>query len=51
MENVHRGIGGRAPSRDHIVEKFVPYSGWTEDANGRYLLIDLPGNNLVTISI
>ncbi|KAK9995992.1 hypothetical protein SO802_020678 [Lithocarpus litseifolius] len=44
MENVRRrGIGGRAPSRDHIVEEFVPYSGWTEDANGRYLLIDLPG--------
>ncbi|KAK7822749.1 inactive protein RESTRICTED TEV MOVEMENT 2 [Quercus suber] len=43
MENVRRrGIGGRAPSRDHIVEEFVPYSGWTEDVNGRYLLIDLP---------
>ncbi|KAK4568333.1 hypothetical protein RGQ29_003921 [Quercus rubra] len=43
-ENVRRrGIGGRAPSRDHIVEEFVPYSGWTEDVNGRYLLIDLPG--------
>uniref|UniRef100_A0A7N2MNP6 SHSP domain-containing protein n=1 Tax=Quercus lobata TaxID=97700 RepID=A0A7N2MNP6_QUELO len=44
MENVRRrGIGGRAPLRDHIVEEFVPYSGWTEDVNGRYLLIDLPG--------
>ncbi|KAL4633780.1 hypothetical protein ACB092_04G147100 [Castanea dentata] len=44
MENVKsRGIGERAPSRDHIVEDYVPYSGWTEDVNGRYLLIDLPG--------
>ena len=45
VENVRRrGIGGKAPSRNHIVEEFVPYSGWTEDVNGRYLLIDLPGN-------
>ncbi|KAF3964749.1 hypothetical protein CMV_011001 [Castanea mollissima] len=44
MENVKsRGIGERAPSRDHLVEDYVPYSGWTEDVNGRYLLIDLPG--------
>ncbi|GMY15677.1 17.8 kDa class I heat shock protein [Fagus crenata] len=44
MANVKRsrGTGGRARSHDHNSEEYVPYSGWSEDANGRYLIIDLP---------
>ncbi|KAE7996080.1 hypothetical protein FH972_000829 [Carpinus fangiana] len=36
-------LGGRLRSaRSRIVEEFVPYSGWTEDAKAHHLLIDLP---------
>lgn len=38
-----RILGDRRYSRDHIVEEFVPPSGWTEDSNGHYLLLQLPG--------
>jgi hypothetical protein len=45
------GGTGRTRSRSRIVEDFVPYSGWTEDAKGHYLLIDLPGNQSTYIYI
>ncbi|KAE8124076.1 hypothetical protein FH972_018986 [Carpinus fangiana] len=39
-------LGGRLLSaRRRIVEEFVPYSGWTEDAKAHHLLIDLPDFN------
>ncbi|KAK2663968.1 hypothetical protein Ddye_002554 [Dipteronia dyeriana] len=45
MENVRgtRGFGADRPlSHNPIVRDFVPSSGWTEDSNGHYLLVDLP---------
>ncbi|KAJ7956348.1 inactive protein RESTRICTED TEV MOVEMENT 2-like [Quillaja saponaria] len=44
MANV-RGtrVGGRSRLLTSIVEEFIPDSGWTEDTNGHYLLVDLPG--------
>jgi hypothetical protein len=52
MANVKRsrGTGGRARSHDHNSEEYVPYSGWSEDANGRNLIIDLPGNESTYLS-
>ncbi|KAK3226375.1 hypothetical protein Dsin_006237 [Dipteronia sinensis] len=46
MANVRartRGFGADRPlSQNPIVQDFVPSSGWTEDSNGHYLLVDLP---------
>ncbi|KAL5814064.1 hypothetical protein ACOSQ4_024705 [Xanthoceras sorbifolium] len=44
MANVRgtRGFGERQISPNPIVRDFVPSSGWTEDSNGHYLLVDLP---------
>ncbi|KAK0587760.1 hypothetical protein LWI29_028452 [Acer saccharum] len=46
MANVRartRGFGADRPlSHNPIVQDFVPSSGWTEDSNGHYLLVDLP---------
>ncbi|XP_059441023.1 uncharacterized protein LOC132173526 [Corylus avellana] len=38
-------LGGVMRSSSRIVEEFVPYSGWTEDAKAHHLLIDLPDFN------
>ncbi|KAK2663969.1 hypothetical protein Ddye_002555 [Dipteronia dyeriana] len=43
--NVKEKIGireSRPLSSNPIVRDFVPSSGWTEDSNARYLLVDLP---------
>ncbi|PQQ05286.1 inactive protein RESTRICTED TEV MOVEMENT 2-like [Prunus yedoensis var. nudiflora] len=37
-----RGMGERSSSSTHLHEKILPSSGWTEDSNGHYLLVDLP---------
>ncbi|KAK4842853.1 hypothetical protein QYF36_000821 [Acer negundo] len=39
------GFGDSRPlSSNPIVRDFVPSSGWTEDSNARYLLVDLPAD-------
>ncbi|KAI3440624.1 SHSP domain-containing protein, partial [Psidium guajava] len=35
-------IAGRTRSKDRRVEEFKPSSGWVEDSNCHYLLVDLP---------
>ncbi|XP_008239835.1 PREDICTED: inactive protein RESTRICTED TEV MOVEMENT 2-like [Prunus mume] len=37
-----RGMGERSSSSTRLHEKILPSSGWTEDSNGHYLLVDLP---------
>lgn len=37
-----RRAGERTLTNDPMVKDFVPSSGWTEDSNGHYLLVDLP---------
>ncbi|XP_030473473.1 16.9 kDa class I heat shock protein 3-like [Syzygium oleosum] len=36
------GITGRTRSKDRTVEVFKPASGWVEESNCHYLLVDLP---------
>ncbi|KAK3406289.1 hypothetical protein EUGRSUZ_K02451, partial [Eucalyptus grandis] len=36
-------IASRTRSKDHKVEEFKPASGWFEDSNCHYLVVDLPG--------
>lgn len=45
MANVGRTRrdGEKTLTNNPIVKEFVPSSGWTEDSNGHYLLVDLPG--------
>lgn len=45
------GIADRTRSRSHVVEECVPSSAWTEDSNGHYLLVDLPGISTLTFII
>jgi hypothetical protein len=45
------GIADRTRSRSHVVEEWVPSSAWTEDSNGHYLLVDLPGISTLTFII
>lgn len=44
MANVGRTRrdGEKTLTNNPIVKEFVPSSGWTEDSNGHYLLVDLP---------
>ncbi|VVA17054.1 PREDICTED: inactive RESTRICTED TEV [Prunus dulcis] len=37
-----RGMGERSSSSTRLHQKILPSSGWTEDSNGHYLLVDLP---------
>lgn len=50
MANVGRTrrAGERTLTNDPMVKDFVPSSGWTEDSNGHYLLVDLPGTRTET---
>lgn len=43
MANVRgtRAVGD--VNKPAVFEKIVPSAGWTEDSNGHYLLVDLPG--------
>lgn len=36
-------IASRTRSKDHKVEEFKPASGWFDDSNCHYLVVDLPG--------
>ncbi|KAF5730139.1 hypothetical protein HS088_TW20G00509 [Tripterygium wilfordii] len=38
-------FGERTRSHNAMVEEIVPSSAWTEDSEGHYLLLDLPGFN------
>jgi len=40
----------RPVARTPVVEDIVPNSAWTEDSAGHYLLVDLPGIQLISLT-
>lgn len=40
----------RPVARPSVVEDIVPNSAWTEDSAGHYLVVDLPGIALISLT-